>query len=478
MPSTIDLPTFRANALAFLDQCGVSDGVFDADAWASAGWPAVTSPQAACFVIPAPQRRIVVRSLADRMRDNDWAFASTPGGVESLEGGHSAVETLFLLGQLDRLTPDHRQAWVAYFNRYQDPATGYYLGPYVPPADHPTWADHAKCTHPWDHMHDHLVASLCPTMMLLGGRSKYKLSHGSQTGRFLDPEYLRHFLHGRDWNGYRQDGHHRNHNPWYLGNEYWYPACILWQITQWEPGTPEARQARRMLDEVWYDWHDRNFASCGTWIGDLPPQGDVQKLWRGPLGAGEWPHDWDAKPNRQWAANPMMGGCHQLWFYDFDNHPIPDAMRRAQTDVCLAIQNRHSGHFGLGDIDNPNEASSNCTDVDCMTVLAMNDHRLDYRRGEVRQALERAARAILTDRINPAGVLESVPGRPFAHNFNSVPTFSPADAGNLLNQSFYLWAVLAACAVVDVSPDPGLQTFLDHPWPGVPSHWLHVPTQR
>ena len=469
------LAAFRANALAFLDRCGVSDGVFGESAWEAAGCPNVTSPEAAAFVRPAERRSVVVRTLGDRMRTGDWAFASTPGGVESLEAGHSAVEALFFHGQLQRLTPDHRAAWVDYFNQYHDEATGYYLGPCVPPRDHPTWHDPKLCSHPWDHMHDHLVSCLCPTLTLLGGRARHKLSHGSQTGRFLDREYLRHYLRGRDWTGYRRDGDYRRQSPWYLGNEYWYPARILWQITQWEPGTAEARAARLLLDEEWYGWHDTNFHACGSWIGDLTPGSDPARRWHGPLQPGQSPTRFDDDTGRRFAANPLLGGCHQLWFYDFDGHPIPDAIRRAQTDVCLALQNRHHRHFGRGDVDHPTAWSNNCSDVDCTTILAINHHRQDYRRAEIEQALERNARAILTHKLNDAGVLESIPGQPWSHNFNSVATFSPADAGNVHNQSFYLWALLASFSVVRRSDDPALQGFLDHPWPRVPTHWLHVP---
>jgi len=154
------------------------------------GLSAVTSAEAARFVAASAPR---VKPLSERLADNDWAFASTPGGGESLEGAHSAVEALYLLGELGRLSAANRRAWVDYFNRYPDEATGYYLGPYVPPCAHAAWRDPAACTHPWDHMHDHLVSCLCPTLMLLGGRSRFPLSRGSQTGRFLDRAYLEAF---------------------------------------------------------------------------------------------------------------------------------------------------------------------------------------------------------------------------------------------------------------------------------------------
>lgn len=465
-----DYSSFKQSVLRFLDQCGVGDGIADEAAWEAADCPPVTSTSAAQFVkTPAPR----VKPLSGRLADNDWAFASTPGGGESLEGGHSAVEALYLLGELDRLSPANRRAWVESFNRHQDEATGYYLGPYIPQRDHASWRNPAHCSHPWDHMHDHLVSCLCPTLMLLGGQSRFPLSRGSQTGRFLDRAYLEHYLTGRDWNDYRGDGNYRRHNPWWMGNEFWYPACMLWQISVWEAGTPAAATARRLLDEVWYPWHDRNFACNGLWAGDL--DGDPARLWHGSLPAGRLPEKLETPDELRWSAMMIMGGAHQLWFYDFDNHPIPDAVRRAQTDAVLALQNRHNGHFGMGDVDNPAGWSNNCTDVDCLTVLAMNHHRQDYRRAEIAAAAERAASAILTDRINAAGVLQSVPGAPFTHCFNSWPTYSPAGSGNVLDQSFYLWAVAAACTVIESPRDAALHSFVQKPWPRVPSHWLWIP---
>ncbi len=464
---------FKQNLLRFLEHCAVSDGIADEAGWAASGLGSATASEARRYVKTPERRRVVCMTLAERLATDNWAFASTPGGGESLEGGHSAVEALFLLGELDRLSNDNRRAWVAYFNQYQDPATGYYLGPYVPERQHPSWRDGRVCTHPWAHMHDHLISSLCPTLMLLGGKSRYPLSQGCMTGRFLEPDYLTGFLQGRDWNDYRGDLDFRRHNPWWMGNEFWYPACILWQIATWEAGTAAARQARQLLDEVWYAWHDRNFGVNGFWYGDL--DGDPARLWQGRLPPGQIPEAYETADQRHWSAMTIMGGAHQLWFYDFDGHPIPDAVRQAQTDAVLAIQNRHHGHFGLGDVDNPREWSNNCTDVDCMTVLAMNHHRQDYRRADIEAALGRATKGILTDKINADGVLQSVPGTPFAHNFNSWATYSPADQGNMLDQSFYLWAIVAACSVLRQAGPPELHSFADHAWPQVPSHWLWVP---
>jgi hypothetical protein len=469
-----DFSTFRMNVLAFLDRCYPSAGVVDADAWEAAGAVTITSPEAqARYVRPENERVVVTKTLDARLREDDWAFASTPGGGESLEGGHSAVEALWWLGELDRLSPANRAAWVAYFNAYQDPDTGYFLGPYIPAREHPSWQVGAVCTHPWDHMHDHLVACLGPVLHLLGGHSRLPLSHGSMTGRFLQEDYLNAFLRGRDWNDYRHDLNFRRHNPWWMGNEFWYPGMILWLIAVWEAGTAEGREARRLLDEVWYRWHDANWSEVGFWSGDL--DGDPALQWGAEWQMAAAERTLTTRDGRRWAAMQVMGGAHQLWNYGFDGHPIPAAVRRRQTDTVLALFNPHTGHFGLGDVENPGEWSNNCMDVDCTTLLAINYHAQDYRRAEIAAALERAARAILTDRVNAAGVLESNLSAPFTHNFNSLPTFSPAGWGNVLNQSFYVWALAAACSVVSKTTDPRLQSFLDHPWPQMPSPWLWVP---
>ncbi len=473
MTTPSPLPSFktlRRNVLSFLEKCAPSSGVFDEPAWENAGENSLHSPGSRAFIVPESERKVRILCLEERIRSRNWAFASTPGGVESLEGGHCAVETLFFFSELQRLPTAAKEDWVDYFNSYQDADTGYYLGPYVPPRGHPSWQDGKACTHSWEHMQDHLAASLCPTLMLLGGRSRFPLSKGSLTGRFLDRAYLEHFLRGRDWSGYRNDLDYRRGNPWWMGNEFWFPAALLWQIAAWEEGSAAAREARKLLDEVWYPWHDANFASCGTWIGDL--DGDTSLWWHGNLFSGTQVNSWNTRNERNWAAMPLMGGAHQLWFYNFENHPIPESVRRAQTDVILALQNPHNHHFGLGDTENPEEYSSNCTDVDCMTLLAMNYHKQNYRRKEIERALHDAARAILGDRLNSQGALESVPDQPFMHNFNSVPTFSPANWGNVLNQSFYLWAVRSAATVVQESADPNLADILNHPWPDVPSHWL------
>lgn len=470
--STDACASLHRATLDLIEACGVSDGVVDAAAWEAAGAPSLHSPQGKACIRPAGERRVVRKSLAQRSAEGDWAFASTPGGVESLEAGHSAAEALYLWGDLGWLSTADRQAWVAAFNRWQDRETGYFLGPYVPEERHPLW-QRPSVTHPWAHMHDHLLAVLVPCLLMLGGAPRHKLSEGRMSGRFLDRRYLESYLE-RDWSGYRNDGDYTRQSPWWMGNEFWYPGCILWAISVCECGSAAGSRARQLLDQVWYAWHDANLNRFGFWHGSL--RGDPARLWRGGLAAGEAFPDLPAgRGQLHWAANQVMGGAHQLWLYDFERHPIPERTRTAQTDLLLDLQCRADGRFGIWGGDAAQSDSIDCTDVDCLTLLAYNHARQDHRRAEIEAACGRAVASILASKRDAWGVLASRPGHDWTHHSHSLPTFSPGDAPNLHQQGFYLWAVLAGVSTLRRHDDPAVQAFIDRPWPTMPTHWLWVP---
>lgn len=461
------------NVLALMERCAPSRGVFDVDAWEAAGCPPVAG--FAEGMLPRAQRDPRTMTLEEHVATGDWAFASTPGGVESLEASHSAAEALYAYGDLARLPAQALRDWVAYFNQYQDPDTGYYLGPYVRERRHPSWTDAAHVTHPWAHMHDHLIVCLVGTLRVLGGQPRYRLSEGSMTGRFLDRAYLRHYLHGRYWRNYRGDLNFRDHHPWYLGNEYWFPGSILWLIADMEAGTPAGDQALTLLHEEWYGWHDANLSPWGFWYGDL--DGDPERLYHEELDGAPIPTAGLPRTAREWAwhGNQVMGGAHQMWVYDHDGHPIDPAVRRNQTDLLLAMQNRNDGHWGTGDPTAPSSNSNDCTDVDCMTLLAYNFIRQDYRRDDIQAALDRGASVILRDKVAAEGVLQAKAYTSWSHHHASYETLSPGDAGNLHQQAFYLWPLVCAATVLERSDNPAVQSFIDHPWPLSPTNWLWCP---
>lgn len=467
---------YQKNVLDLIERCAPSSGVFDIDVWESLGRPPVTRAEAAPAILPESQRTEKGLTLEERIETGNWAFASTPGGSESLEASHSAVDALGQWGMLESLPSKAKQDWVAYINQYQDSDTGYFLGPYVRECSHPSWLDRDYVTHPWGHMHDHLICVLVPTLLMLGGAPRYKLSECGMTGRFLDRQTLREYLWGRTWREYPMDLNFRDHNPWYLGNEYWYPGCFLWLIWRLERGTPAGDRARVLLDEEWYRWHDENMSPWGLWYGDL--NGETKRLYTAPLGEGEIPEGGLPRNDGEWYWHSMqvMGGAHQLWLYDHDNHFIAPEIRAAQTDLLLAMQNTNDHHFGIVPPHAPKANSNDCTDVDCLTLLSYNFHRLDYRRDDIRVCCERSAKAILRNKIDAHGVLSTWRDRrAWSHHHASYETLSPANAPSLHQQGFYLWALLAAVSVLSESDDPAIQSFIDYPWPTMPSYWLWIP---
>lgn len=465
----LSLESYKNNVLRFIERCVPSDGVFDEEAFKAAGGKNVRGSGSDKFIIPKEKRIVKTLTLKERAKNNYWAFSSTPGGVESIEGNHSAIEALYLLGELDTLTDEDKANWADYINSFQDEATGYYLGPYIPDKSDPSWSDASVNTHPWYHMHEHLIACLCPAIMLLGAKSKYKFSKGSMTGRYLDEDFLKDYLYNRDWNNYKFDLNFRRHNPWWMGNEFWNAGCILWQIATWEEGTKEGDKARKLLDEIWYKWHDENIGITGFWYGDLKT--DKEKIWHHVMETGFETLTPKTSDEYCWISSPIMGSAHQLWLYAYENHDIPDELRKRQTDMILLLQ-RNDGLFGLRAPDDPLSYNDNTIDTDCMTLLAFNYNRIDYRREDIKKALKKAVLSIFKYKINDYGVLESRMEVGFGHNFNSVPTLSPANWGNMINMSFYFWPLICAFNILDKSECPELSEFIDHDWPQPVSHYL------
>src|SRR5690606_4214446 len=105
-----------------------------------------------------------------------------------------------------------------------------------------------------------------------------------------------------------------------------------------------------------------------------------------------------------------------------------DGIRQAQTEVLLGLQHHRDHRFGLEGPATPASESNDCTDVDCLTLLANNASRSDYRRADIVKACERAAASLLRDRRDTAGLFRARPNEAWTHHPTSYECFSPADA--------------------------------------------------
>ena len=113
-------------------------------------------------------------------------------------------------------------------------------------------------------------------------------------------------------------------------------AVSFWQIATWEEGTKEGDKARKLLDEIWYKWHDENMGITGFWYGDL--KADKEKIWHHVMDTGFETLTPKTSDEYYWISAPIMGGAHQLWLYAYENHHITDEFRKKQTDMILLLQ--------------------------------------------------------------------------------------------------------------------------------------------
>jgi hypothetical protein len=85
-------------------------------------------------------------------------------------------------------------------------------------------------------------------------------------------------------------------------------------------------------------------------------------------------------------SRAVQGAYHFWLLYFYDHVPIPYPER--VIDSCLATQNARGG-FGQGVHTGSDRESSACEDIDSIDPLVRLTRATDYRRDDVRMALER-----------------------------------------------------------------------------------------
>lgn len=90
----------------------------------------------------------------------------------------------------------------------------------------------------------------------------------------------------------------------------------------------------------------------------------------------------------------IFGGCYQLLVYFHEEHPLPNS--RGLIDTVLSLQHMDGGF-------NPNGNAGACEDVDSVDILVNCYKRFDYRRADIRRALRRCLRHILTTQNTDGG---------------------------------------------------------------------------
>lgn len=303
-----------------------------------------------------------------QIHPDQWQFASTPGGPETLYGSSFACMIYQYTGHLKTLSASQKKAWADYLNSWQDPESGYFVGPELIPAE----MNSRK--HSYEHVSQHLAAHVLPALSLLDARPAYPLTFAHL---FLNLDYLQAWLEARDWR-----------DAWLEGNNLIFVGQFLIHLRDVE-GLPAAQPA---LD-LYFAWLDQ----------EVDPA------------TGLWGSNGFCSPE---AA--LYGGYHQLIVYYFENHPVNYPQRLV--DVALSLQHEDGGFH-------PRGGGGACEDTDAIDILVNMYKATNYRRPQIRAALRRGAAHILQRQMPDGGFVYRL-DKPFIH-MGVQRTASPANQSNL-----------------------------------------------
>ena len=296
-----------------------------------------------------------------------------------------AAMTRHLVRDLDSLTESQRAEWVEYLQSHQDDDglfrdpvifdQGWYKGD-------PEWCGrrHLSChvvtaltclgavaKKPLRFLDPFLEPAVCTAGPPAGSPpTDSALSKGRPAGGPADhsqtPSGLVKWLEARSW----------ERQPDFVGNEVLNVGTLLQYARDFQGQQRCAEAVRTLL--AWINAHFLN-ERTGLW-GSLDT----------------------AKPRE--LSRAVQGGYH-FWLLDFyDCVPIPHPER--VIDSCLATQNVCGG-FGQGVHTGSDRESSACEDIDSIDPLVRLMRATDYRRDDIRRALEHGLKQVLLNQTDDGG---------------------------------------------------------------------------
>ena len=329
--------------------------------------------------------RRVTEFVESRSTGTDGEYTMCSGGNVTLYASCFAAMTLHYLGSLKTTGNKRLEKWVEYINRWQDPETGYFIGPEIVPGEL------RSPQHNWEHITMHLTAHALPALHVLGGRPKYPLRFAH---RFLDRNTLQKWLEQRDW---RQ--------AWLEGNNLLFVGQSLIYIRDFE----NMRAAEDAL-ETYFNWLDAE-------------QDPATGLW----GTNGFCDVFEA----------LYGAYHQLLVYWYCKRTVRYA--RAIMDTVLSMQHADGSFTRSG-------GGGACEDVDAVYVLVNLYKRTGYKTETVRHALEKALRSILRNQMPCGGFINSR-GKSFLQ-LGIAKTFVPVNTADMFATWFRVHTIAVICQVL------------------------------
>ena len=268
------------------------------------------------------------------------AYSYKSGGPPLLYASCYAALTKHLYNDLDAMPKSSLQEWISYIQGFQKD-NGLFLDPMIetPLAEEVDWWG-------WRHLTLHALMALAA----LGGLAEKRFEILKP---FKKKGYFSTWLESRNW---RLD-------PASVSNEIQNHAVML-------------QYARDFQRETWCE---DSLQEMFDWLDKM--QDPETGLW------GE------CFNNKRRLSNGVQTGYHLWLLYFYDSRPIHHVDRII--DSCLATQNKRGG-FGV-----PLNSSA-CEDIDSIDPLVRFSFLTDYRKEDIRQALEKSIPWILVN-ANPDG---------------------------------------------------------------------------
>lgn len=314
---------------------------------------------------------------ARRFGETGQFTMSAEGGV-TLYSSCFAVMTLHYLGCLNEYSQETRNVWRNYLLDFQDRETGYFIGPELEKGTLQSKA------HDEEHLRMHLCAHILPALKILGAKPRYPLTFAHP---FTDREFLLEWLNKRDW-----------YSTWLEGNNLLFIGQFLTYLCK----EAEMPSARASLD-VYFDWLDKTQdAKTGMW------------------GTNGFCTPYVA----------MYGAYHQYLVYYYWQRTLQ--YRERIIDTVLSLQ-----HFDGGFAEY--RGGGTCEDIDAIDILVNMYKQVDYRRRDIRRALRRSYRLIVSKQMSDGGFVYK---RDYAFSHMGMAlTETPPNVSNMFSTWFYTHAL-------------------------------------
>jgi len=324
-----------------------------------------------------------------RINPAEWRFASSTGGEETLYASTFACMIFQYVGHLQSFSASQKQEWAEYLNSWQDPDSGYFMGPELVPEEI------KSRKHSFEHVSQHLAAHVLPALSLLDAAPKYPLTFAHI---FLDLDYLQKWLEARDWR-----------DAWLEGNNLIFVGQFLIHLRDVE----NISVAQPALD-LYFDWLDKHIDPA----------------------TGLWGSNGYCSP-----VAALYGGYHQLIAYYYENRPVQYPERLI--DVALSLQHADGGFH-------PDGGGGACEDTDTVDILVNMYKQTNYKHLHIRIALRRGLRHILQRRMPDGGFVYRL-DKPFVH-MGIQKTQSPANRSNLFPTWFRIHTIALISEILTDEP--------------------------